>query len=208
MKISWPSILGCGRWVCLYSVLWAQQGVGILFQGRFNRATQVGEPVPAGWFSDAAIGLCYKSYWWGAGWEGSLLWVYKGAPGELRLPFVNQDFKQGQTTAYKAVEAAFRFGPRWSIFYPRTGVAIGYRYQQQGLSLTPASRPVNRWYAFLPLGMALELPTGFGTVGVSAYYEIGFTNLLQRPPGSTGLYEGAKLRRFLVEIHSLWGSPR
>jgi hypothetical protein len=193
--------------VWLYSLLYAQKGIGLLFQGRFNYATDRGEPVPSGWFSDAAIGVHGKSYWWGAGWEASLLWVYKGSPSEVRLPLVTQDFKQGQVTAYKAVEGAFRFGPRWQIFYPKTGIAIGYRYQQQGLSLD-TTRHAQRWYAFLPLGVTLELPVQFGTTGVSAYYEIGLTNILYRPPNASGAYEGSKLRRLLIEVHVMWGKTR
>lgn len=196
-----------GIWVWLCSLLHAQKGIGLLFQGRFNYATARGEPVPSGWFSDAAIGLHVKNYWWGAGWETSLLWVYKGGPSEVRLPLVTQDFKQGQVTAYKAIEGAFRFGPRWHIFYPKTGIAVGYRYQQQGLSLDSA-RQAQRWYAFLPLGITFELPVQFGTTGVSAYYEIGLTNLLYRPPHTAGAYEGSKLRRFLVEVHVMWGETR
>ncbi len=194
-------------WGCLCSTLWAQRGVGLLFQGRFNYTTDRGEPVPTGWFSDAAVGVHAKSYRWGAGWEVSLLWVYKGGPSEVRLPLVTQDFAAGQSTAYKAVEGAFRFGPRWQVFYPKTGIAVGYRYQQSGLSTDPR-RSVQPWYAFLPLGMTLELPVRFGTTGVSAYYEIGLTNLLRRPAQQTGLYEGTKLRRLLVEIHVLWGETR
>ncbi len=194
--------------ICMYlSEVWAQRGVGLLFQGRFNYATERGEPVPSGWFSDAAIGIHGKSYWWGAGWEASLLWVYKGAPEEIRLPFVNQDFQAGQVTAYKAVEGAFRFGPRWKVFYPKTGIAVGYRYQQRGLSTDPARSP-QKVYAFLPLGLTIELPVQFGTTGVSASYEIGLTNILQRPPGIAGAYEGAKLRRLLFEIHVMVGETR
>ncbi|MCX7607118.1 MAG: hypothetical protein N2170_07650 [Bacteroidia bacterium] len=194
-------------WASLYSLTWAQKGFGLLFQGRFNRATAEGEPVPTGWFSDAAIGIHGKRYWWGAGWEASLLWVYKGGPNEVRLPLVNQDFQSGQSTAYKAVEGAFRFGPRWQVFYPKTGCLVGYRYQHRGLS-TDIQRNVNRWYAFLPLGLTIELPVQFGTTGVSTYYEIGLTNLLRRPVPTQGVYEGSKLRRFLVEIHVMWGETR
>ncbi|MCS7161916.1 MAG: hypothetical protein NZ958_01125 [Bacteroidia bacterium] len=197
----------CVHWVWWCSMLWAQRGVGLLFQGRFNYATAHADPVPRGWFSDGALGLHAKSYRWGAGWETSILWVYKGAPAEPRLPLVNTDFRRGQITAYKAVEVAFRFGPRWYLFYPKTGLVVGYRYQMQGLSLDP-QRPPNRWYAFLPFGLTLELPVQFGTTGISAAYEIGLTNLLRRPAGVTGNYEGAKLRRFLVEIHALWGETR
>ncbi|MCX8111901.1 MAG: hypothetical protein N3E49_01695 [Bacteroidia bacterium] len=193
--------------MCLCSSLWAQWGVGLLFQGRFNYATDRGDPVPVGWFSDAAVGLHGKSYWWGAGWEASLLWVYKGAPGEVRLPLVNQDFHSGQVTAYKAVEGAFRFGPRWKVFYPKTGLVVGYRYQQRGLSTHP-TRSVNRWYGFVPIGLTVELPVQFGTTGLSAYYEIGVSNILQRPPTGGGVYEGAKLRRLLFEIHVMWGETR
>ncbi|GIV25281.1 MAG: hypothetical protein KatS3mg026_0973 [Bacteroidia bacterium] len=195
-------------WACLCSaLLWAQKGIGLLFQGRFNYATERGEPVPTALFSDAAIGLHGKNYWWGAGWELSLLWVYKGGPSEVRLPLVNQDFSPAQQTAYKAVEAGFRFGPRWKVWYPKTGIVGGYRYQSAGLSTDPR-RSVNRWYAFLPLGLTLELPVQFGTTGVSAYYEIGLTNLLRRPAPTPGAYEGSKLRRFLFEVHVMWGETR
>lgn len=163
--------------------------------------------MPAGWFSDAAIGLHGKHYWWGAGWEASLLWVYKGSPEEPRLPLINQDFRKGQITVYKAIEGAFRFGPRWQVFYPKTGFIAGYRYQSQGLT-TDTARQTNRWYAFLPLGLTIELPVQFGTTGVSAAYEIGLTNILQPPRRIAGVYEGSKLRRFLIEIHVMWGESR
>jgi hypothetical protein len=188
--------------------MWAQQGFGLSFQGRFNYLTDRDEPVPSGWFSDGAIGAFYKSYWWGAGFETSLVWVYKGGPGEIRLPLINQDFEAGQVTSYKAVEGAFRFGPRWKVFYPRTGIALGYRYQMQGLVKPSRGRQSNPWYAMLPLGLSIELPTGFGTTGVSGYYEIGLTNHLLRPSGYAGNYEGAKLRRVVVEVHVLWGERR
>ncbi len=197
-----------GSWLCLCSVLQAQQGFGLAFQGRLNYLTDRAEPVPTGWFSDAALGLTYKSYWWGAGFEAGLYWVYKGGPSEVRLPIVNQDFQAGQTTAYKAAEAGFRFGPRWQVFYPRSGLLVGYRYQAQGL-VTDANRTLNRWYALLPLGLSLELPTSFGTTGASFYYDIGLTNHLRRPASaSNGAYEGAKLRRMTIEIHVMWGETR
>ncbi|MCS7189219.1 MAG: hypothetical protein NZ933_05415 [Bacteroidia bacterium] len=195
------------KWVFLCNLLWAQKGIGLLFQGRFNYAMDKGEPVPAGWFSDAAVGLHAKNYWWGAGWEMAFLWVYKGGPSEVRLPFVNRDFRPGQITAYKAVEAAFRFGPRWQVFYPKTGIIGGYRYQQLGLSLDKGRKP-NTWYAFLPLGLTIELPVQFGTTGFSAHYEIGLTNILRKPPSNQDFYEGSKLRRVLIEIHVMWGVTR
>lgn len=195
-------------WMCLCSLLSAQQGFGLAFQGRFNYFSDRSEPVPAGWFSDAAVGLTYKSYWWGAGFETALYWIYKGGPSEVRLPLVNQDFRPSQNTAYKAIEAAFRFGPRWQIFYPRSGLVVGYRYQALGL-VTDPRRSLNSWYALLPLGLSLELPTSFGTTGASFYYEIGLTNHLRRPASAnSGLYEGTKLRRMTIEIHVLWGKTR
>ena len=194
--------------MCLCSLVWAQRGFGLSFQGRFNYFTDTGEPVPSGWFSDGAIGATYKNYWWGAGFETGLLWVYKGGPEEVRLPFINADFKGGQVTAYKAVEGAFRFGPRWKVFYPRTGLVVGYRYQQLNLSLPQSGRLPHLWYATLPLGLSIELPTGFGTTGFSSYYEIGLTNHLRRPAGMRGNYEGTKLRRVVFEVHVLWGESR
>jgi hypothetical protein len=192
-------------WMCLCSLALAQQGFGLSFQGRFNYFTDTGEPVPPGWFSDGAIVLTYKSYWWGAGFETGLTWVYKGGPQEVRLPLLNNDFRQGQITAYKAVEGAFRFGPRWKVFYPRTGLVGGYRYQQLNLSDPQSGRLPNPWYATLPLGLSIELPTGFGTTGFSVYYEIGLTNHLKRPANISGAYEGTKLRRLTFEIHVMWG---
>lgn len=195
-------------WMCLCSVAWAQRGFGLSFQGRFNYFTDTGEPVPAGWFSDGAIGATYKNYWWGAGFEAGVTWVYKGGPQEVRLPLINADFRQGQVTAYKAVEGAFRFGPRWKVFYPRTGLVVGYRYQQLNLSQPQSGRLPHAWYATLPLGLSIELPTGFGTTGFSGYYEIGLTNHLRRPSGISGNYEGSKLRRLVFEVHVLWGESR
>ncbi len=195
-------------WVCLCSLAFAQRGFGLSFQGRFNYFTDTGEPVPSGWFSDGAVGVTYKNYWWGAGFEAGLTWVYKGGPQEVRLPFINADFRQGQVTAYKAVEGAFRFGPRWKVFYPRTGLVVGYRYQHLNLAQPQSGRRVQPWYATLPLGLSIELPTGFGTTGFSGYYEIGLTNHLTRPAGVSGNYEGTKLRRVVFEVHVLWGESR
>jgi len=193
--------------MCLCSLALAQRGFGLSFQGRFNYFTDAGEPVPPGWFADGAIGLTYKNYWWGAGFETGLTWVYKGSPQEVRLPFINNDFRRGQVTAYKAAEGAFRFGPRWKVFYPRTGLVVGYRYQQLNLADPPSGRQPQPWYATLPLGLSIELPTGFGTTGFSGYYEIGLTNHLKRPTGISGAYEGTKLRRLTFEIHVMWGNP-
>ena len=198
----------CATWMCLYSLACAQRGFGLSFQGRFNYFTDTGEPVPSGWFSDGGIGATYKNYWWGAGFEAGLTWVYKGGPQEVRLPFINSDFRRGQVTAYKAVEGAFRFGPRWKVFYPRTGLVVGYRYQQLNLSHPQSGRIPHSWYATLPGGLSIELPTGFGTTGFSGYYEIGLTNHLRRPAGVSGNYEGSKLRRLVFEIHVLWGESR
>lgn len=50
----------------------------------------------------------------------------------MRLPLVTQDFAAGQSTAYKAVEGAFRFGPRWQVFYPKTGIAVGIAINKVG----------------------------------------------------------------------------
>jgi hypothetical protein len=194
-----------GIWMGLWSLALAQRGFGLSFQGRFNHFTDTGEPVPMGWFSDGAIGATYKNYWWGAGFEVGVVWVYKGGPQEMRLPLINRDFRQGQITAYKAVEGAFRFGPRWKVFYLRMGLVAGYRYQQLYLSDPQSGRSPNRWYATLPLGLSIELPTSFGTTGFSGYYEIGLTNHLKRPAGETGNYEGTKLRRITFEVHVMWG---
>ncbi|MGQ9863037.1 MAG: hypothetical protein ACUVRD_00930 [Bacteroidia bacterium] len=191
----------------LGTFLYSQTGVGLRFIGDFNYLTRRSEePVVQGSFSNVGIGITYKNYYWGAGIELAANYIYKGTPSELQLPLVTKDFRAGQVTAFKGIEIDFRFGPRWKIFYPRTGIIGGYRWQSLPFS-TDTSRRNQSLYFLLPLGMSLELPVQFGTTGVAVYYEIGLTNALKPPKPGIG-YEGSKLRRVVCEIHVMYGKSR
>ena len=69
--------------------------------------------------------------------------------------------------------------------------------------------PLNRLNFQFPLGLSVEGPTGYGSVGFSVFYEIGLTNVL-RNPTPTGLedWDGSKVRAVNVELFILFKSGK
>lgn len=188
--------------------VWAQTGVGMRFGtwvNHFYRASTY--PMIDGSFSHAQIGPFYRMYKKNGGLEIGVSGIFKSASG---LPFVAQDFKGGHTTQYSGVQTDFLFGPQFKMFSPKTGYVMGYRTEPKGF-LDPglAPRKMSQFYMFLPVGLSVDFPTSFGTVGGSIFYQVGMTNVIRNPyPDVDPAFDGGKQRAFQFEITVLYGSRK
>lgn len=181
------------------------QGVGLRFAADFNSYNRPEDyPLIDGTFSTFLVGVHYKRYFGNGLIEVGGNFLYKGSEDGFNLPVVMADYpKDKHSTRFSAVELDLKVGPRIGLFFPKIGARLQYRLQQEGmLDATFDGRPasdftLNPIYLFLPLGVSLELPTGFGTTGIGAYYNFGITNVL----GTQNLETGGTQRALTLEIH-------
>lgn len=175
-------------------------GIGLRFASDFNRFFQAEEnDLAPGRFSNIVIGPFYKQYVGTGIVEAGVNFCYKGLEGEgFSLPLVTQDFDDNYSTAMTSLELDFKVGPRIGWIYPKFGMIVGYFLNQEGFFLPGANTEteLNRWYAAIPIGVSLELPTSFGTTGGGIFYDIGVSNMIS---GKSD--EGGKIRAFNFEIH-------
>ena len=87
------------------------------------------------------------------------------------------------------------------------GFILGYWFKNAGwISDTSYHGKLNKINLMLPLGAAIELPTGYGSVGFGLYANIGLTNVQRRPDGLPGDFNGSRFRAFNIEITNLFAS--
>ncbi|NBV14196.1 MAG: hypothetical protein EBS07_09035 [Sphingobacteriia bacterium] len=188
----------------------AQTGYGFKFAtwiNHFYRAETIVPQLIDGNFSHAAVGGFYRLDRRNGELEVGLQYFFKP---QTNVPLVAQDFKGGHQTAYQGGQIDFWFGPRFKMFRPKTGYVLGYRTSPTGF-LEPgiSSRRINQWFLFLPLGLTVDFPTSFGSVGGGLFYQIGMTNVLANPdPTSTQSFDGGKQRALHFEITVLYGKEK
>ncbi len=188
----------------LSAYLFAQKGVGFRFAtDLFFFPRNPNFEILQGTFSVICVGPKFKSYNDFGGIELGVNFLYKEHPGGFNLPGVMNDFRKGNSTAWTSYEMDFRFGPRlWKYFYPKTGYRLGWRPKAEGFV---QNRTLNEWYLILPLGFTIELPTQFGSTGFGFFWDIGITNLVRRPAGFFGDYNGGRIQGLNIEINVLVG---
>ena len=195
-------------WIISYQAL-AQTGLGFRFASNFNHFYQAEKyPLVDNRFSNICVGPYFQWYNRFGGLQLGLNWCYKGLRGQANLPLVAQDFSKYQNTALTSLEIDFKFGPRlWRMFYPRTGYTAGWRLKQDGFwDDDHKGLKLATFYANLPLGFSIDLPTGFGTTGFGVFYNFGLTNVIKNPnPQNNQTYDGSKLRNITFEITVLFG---
>lgn len=175
--------------------------IGFRFATDINSIYQPGNlPLIKGYYSNIVVGPFLKQYFSNGVTELGLNFCYKGHKGSFNFPLVSQNFNDDESTAITGYEVDFKVGPRiLRIFYPKFGIIAGYRTKQEGLLLpNKADEPISRFYAALPLGFTIDLPTSFGTTGIGFFYDIGLTNLMTNPKM---VDSGGKIRSFNFEIH-------
>ncbi len=197
--------------LCLLSCIsLAQKGIGLRFLSKLLWYTPPKDittiQISQGKRSIAGIALYGMLYQQNGGIQLSINFFHKEHPGGFNLPGVMQDWKKGNSTAWTSIEADFRFGPRFGYIYPQIGYQLGYWLKLEGM-LIPDTQQRNQWYLHLPLGMLIDLPTQFGTVGFAIHYIIGLSNLIRRPPGFQGDFHGGRLRAWEFELRVLVGQP-
>lgn len=160
-----------------------------------------------GKFTSFVMGGFYRHYATNSGMEVGLNLNYKGAADGFRIPVVMNDLRDGQETSFFAVEGFFHAGPHLGFVNPRIGAIAGYRFNQAGFFSDSAdTRTINAWYFDLPFGCSVDLPTGYGEVGIGAFYRVGLMNVIKNPnPSSTGVYDGGRSRALTLEISTTFG---
>lgn len=198
-----------GVWAVWALGAWGQRGLGVRFASQF---TQISRPeavgLVGGYFSAFAVGPVYVDYRQNGGGEVGLNVIVKDLAEGFNLPVVMRDFDGGQNTALTALELEARVGPRFGWLYPQLGGQLGYRLRSEGFFVAgaPSGSRVNRLYLNLPLGVALHLPTSFGTVGASVHYTVGLSNWARNPDGRTG-WQGGTALGWRVGLHLVFGEP-
>ncbi len=206
----------------LLAVSFAQQGVGMRFATHFNHFPNQEEyDLVPNWFSSGQVGAFYRSYNAYGGAEVGLSINYKrtrDGKGFPNLPLVMQDFPakdvSGNTIrsdiGLSSLELDMRLGPRFGIVNPKIGYILGYRLNQQNLidptNVNPDTVRLNRLYLGLPFGATVDFFTGFGTIGIGAFYNIGLLNVKRKPENwtcgdfSCGFYPGGKWNSLSLEM--------
>lgn len=202
--------------IALFSLLWlnfalfaqeAQFG-GFRFGtdlNYFHQARAVG--LVQGKFSSFVVGGFYRHYATNSGMEVGLNLNYKGSENGFRVPVVMNDFRDGQNTSFLAVEGFFHAGPHLGFVNPRIGGIIGYRFNSIGFLADSAdNRKINPFYFDLPFGCSIDFPTGYGEVGIGAFFRVGVMNVIHND-GSVvgGVYEGGRSRAITLEISTTFG---
>lgn len=194
-----------GWWVACVCIAHAQTGGGLRVGTDVNNFNNVGSyPLVQGSFTNLILGAFYKQYSRFGGVEAGMNLLLKSG----NLPIVMSDFAADQSTSLTALEADFKVGPRFGIFYPKLGVQGGYRAMARGF-LTAAAPPnyrINPWYLHVPLGLAVEFPTQWGAAGVAFTYKIALTNFILNPDGRSN-WDGGSLRALNIELQFTFGEP-
>ena len=187
----------------------AQRGLGFRFGSDVNhffRAEQ--HPVVDGWWSQMVFGTYYQAIFQDGGAQVGLNLLYKNSTGKgfPNLPVIMRDWRDGQNIGLTALELDLRVGPRFGIFNPRIGYQVSYCLKRDGFLEPGDSSRVNRTYAMLPFGLAIEGPTGYGSVGFGVFYNIGLNNVIKAPTPGLRDYDGSKIRGLRFEFTLLFNA--
>jgi hypothetical protein len=189
----------------------SQRSFGLRFASDlnyFNRANDYS--LAKGLYTTGVFGIFYRSYNRNGGFEAGLNVNYKnnGDKGFPNFPVVMADYPNKESgdslnVGNLSFEACMMVGPRFGPFNPRLGYVLGYRARNEGyLKPSVDTLTLQNWYFTLPFGLTFDVPTGFGSVGFGALYNINLLNVVRKPVSYTlpGFYDGGKLRNLRFEI--------
>jgi hypothetical protein len=187
----------------------AQRGIGFRFGTDFDhffRADQ--HPLVNGWWSHLMVGTYYQAYFHDGGAQLGINLLYKNNDdkGFPNFPVVQRDWRKGQNIGLTALEADLKVGPRFGLFNPKIGAQVMYCFQRTGFLEAGDSSRLNRVFLTLPFGLSLEGPTGYGSVGFGAFYNIGLNNIIKAPTPGLRDYDGSKLRGLRFEFTIVFAS--
>jgi hypothetical protein len=203
--------------LCLFfsPAIWAQRGFGLRFASHINHFPRHEDfDLVPGAFTSGAFGVFYRSYNAYGGIELGINTNYKNYTGKgmPNFPVVMRNFNtNGFNPGFTALETELKVGPRFGAFNPKIGYLFGYRFKGDNFSIlnpVPDTMRFNKMYLMLPFGGSFDFFTGFGTVGVGAYYNVGLLNVWHRTPNYNtansvtggGIYPGGKWNSLNFEI--------
>lgn len=189
--------------------LQAQRGIGFRFGSDFDHFFRADEhPLVDGWWSHMVIGPYYQAVFQDGGAQIGLNFLYKSNSdrGFPNLPVIMRDWRDGQEIGLTALELDLKVGPRFGIFNPRIGYQVMYCFKREGFLEPGDTSRLNRTYALLPFGLALEGPTGYGSVGFGIFYNIGLNNVIKAPTPGLRDFNGSKLRGLRFEFTILFNA--
>lgn len=191
----------------------AQRGLGVRFGADFNHFLRAEEyPLVDGWWSQLVFGPYYQAYFDNGGVQLGLNVLYKNNrdKGFPNFPVIQRDYgKDEQNVGVTALELDLKVGPRFGMFNPKIGALVNYSFRRDGFLEPGQTAAMNRLYVSLPLGLSLEGPTGYGSVGFSVFYNVGINNVLRNPnPVGVQDYNGSKIRGLRFEFFILFAAGK
>ena len=189
----------------------AQRGIGFRFASDINHFYRSENyPLVDGSWSNFNIGPFFRNYNKFGGYEAGFNFCYKGDKNNLlgSVPLAAQDFENSLNVQQTPFEIDLRFGPSFDNFRPKTGYIMGWRTYTSGMLKDTSVANLNTFFIDLPIGISVDFPTSYGTVGAGIYYMIGLTNVTSKPPGTKGpeIYDGGKMRALNFEITVLFNT--
>lgn len=187
--------------------LQAQRGVGVRFGSDLNHFFRAQKhPLVDGWWSQLVFGPYYQAYFQDGGAQIGLNILYKNNSdkGFPNFPVIQRDLKAGQNIGITALELDLKVGPRFGLFNPKIGANLFYCFKREGFLEDGETAELNRTYFAIPFGLSIEGPTGYGSVGFSVYYNIGFNNVIKAPTPGLRDYDGSKIRTLRIELFVLF----
>lgn len=191
------------------SSLQAQRGLGLRFGSDFDHFFRAdNHPVVNGWWSHMLFGAYYEAYFQDGGAQFGLNLLYKNnqEKGFPNFPVIMKDWRGGQNIGITALEADLKVGPRFGFFNPKIGCQVMYCLKREGFLEPGDSSRLNKVYAMLPLGLSLEGPTGYGSVGFGIFYSIGMNNVIKAPTPGLRDYDGSKIRGLRFELNIVFAA--
>ena len=185
--------------------------VGIRFASYLNWHPRGNEfLLQDGAYTTGALGAYYKRFGPTTGFEVGLNLNYKNGDdrGFPNLPVVMRDWgADSQNVGLTSVELDFKAGPRFGILHPKIGYVFGYRLRRSGYltDAAPSTWRINRLYILLPIGMSVDLPVRWGSVGFGGFFHVGLLNVVSEPSSNQGNWEGGRLRAVSFEVIVSYG---
>jgi hypothetical protein len=182
----------------------AQRGIGFRMGSDFDYFFRAdAHPLVDGWWSHFVFGSYYQAYSEDGGAQIGLNILYKNDrdKGFPNFPVVQRDWRLGQNIGLTALEADFKVGPRFGLFNPKIGTQVMYCIRREGFLEQGDSSRLNRAYIMFPIGLSLEGPTGYGSVGFGIFYCIGLNNVIKDPAPGIRDYDGSKIRGLRFELN-------
>ncbi|MEM7037607.1 MAG: hypothetical protein AAF570_11560 [Bacteroidota bacterium] len=185
----------------------AQRGIGFRFASDFNyffRADQ--QPLVDGWWSHLVVGPYYQAYFDNGGAQIGLNLIYKNNDdqGFPNLPVVQRDLGDNMSIGLTGLEFDLKVGPRFGVVNPKIGFLLSHFFTREGFLEDGEMADLNRTFVSFPIGLSVEGPTGYGSVGFSVFYNIGMNNVIKNPTPGIGDFDGSKIRALRIELFVLF----